>query len=163
MNGPRPTTRVFLSELPSLPLHSKVRFLGWWALPSLQFNASEALRLTRSLHSVTRYDISTGCLILEHGYPTNLKTPATIPVDINLLLETIKGDEIQAGAWLNVLGYVREQAPQQNDSRALAPETEASIYIEAVMVFSAGAIHVGDYERILRDSLEVDRRVNRPT
>jgi hypothetical protein len=141
MNGPRPTSRVFLSELPSLPLHSKVRFLG----------------------CVTRYDISTGCLILEHGYPTNLKPPATIPVDINLLLETIKGDEIQVGAWLNVLGYVREQAPQQNDSRALVPETEVSIYIEAVMVFSAGAIHVGDYERILRDSLEVDRRVNKLT
>jgi len=140
MNGPLPTRRVFLSELPSLPLHSKVRFLG----------------------CVTRYDVSAGRLILEHGYPTNLKRPATVPVDINLLLETIKANEIQVGSWLNVLGYVREQAPQQNDSRALVPEAEGSIYIEAVMVFSAGAIHVGDYERILRDSLEVDRRVNKP-
>jgi telomere-capping CST complex subunit Ten1 len=126
------------------------------------FNISEAFMLTQSLYSVTRYDVSAGRLILEHGYPTNLKRPATVPVDINLLLETIKANEIQVGSWLNVLGYVREQAPQQNDSRALVPETEGSIYIEAVMVFSAGAIHVGDYERILRDSLEVDRRVNKP-
>ncbi|OXV05674.1 hypothetical protein Egran_06558, partial [Elaphomyces granulatus] len=120
------------------------------------------LMLTQSLYSVTRYDVSAGRLILEHGYPTNLKRPATVPVDINLLLETIKANEIQVGSWLNVLGYVREQAPQQNDSRALVPEAGGSIYIEAVMVFSAGAIHVGDYERILRDSLEVDRRVNKP-
>lgn len=30
MNGPIPTTRVFLSEIGSLPLHAKVRFLGWY-------------------------------------------------------------------------------------------------------------------------------------
>lgn len=30
MNGPVPTRLVFIHELSSLPLHTKVRFLGWY-------------------------------------------------------------------------------------------------------------------------------------
>ena len=38
---------------------------------------------------------------------------------------------------------------------------EYPIYIEAIMAFSAGSIHVGEYERVLQDAQDVDKRVNR--
>lgn len=34
MNGPRPSTWVFLCDLPSLATDTKVRFLGWYVLPN---------------------------------------------------------------------------------------------------------------------------------
>ncbi|KAL1962488.1 hypothetical protein VTN77DRAFT_9609 [Rasamsonia byssochlamydoides] len=144
MNGPPPTKQVFLSELATLPLHSKVRFLG----------------------CVSRYDISTGRLILEHKYPTTSKTTTTstttVPVDINLLLETVKAEDLQVGAWLNVLGYVRENSSKDDDSRNHDRASNSAIYVEAVMIVPAGPVNVGEYERILRDAQEVDRRVRRP-
>ncbi|KAB8214828.1 CST complex subunit Ten1, partial [Aspergillus novoparasiticus] len=128
MNGPPPSTRAFLSSVPSLPAGSKVRFLG----------------------CVKTYNIATGHLILEHNYPRCKPTqePPSIPVDVNAVLGTVTADELRVGAWVNVLGYVRRE--------------ESSVYVEAVMVFRAGAIAVGEYERILHNSLEVDRRVQRP-
>ncbi|KAL2014020.1 hypothetical protein VTN00DRAFT_1545 [Thermoascus crustaceus] len=138
MSNPLPTRRVFLSELPSLPVHSKVRFLG----------------------CVRRYEVSTGHLVLEHNFPpsSTVKEPASVPVDINHVLEDLKAEDLRVGAWLNVLGYVRERDDDNRKGSA-----RSSIYVEAVMVFSAGAVRVGEYERILRDSQEVDRRVPRPT
>ncbi|KAB8271261.1 CST complex subunit Ten1 [Aspergillus minisclerotigenes] len=128
MNGPPPSTRAFLSSVPSLPAGLKVRFLG----------------------CVKTYNITTGHLILEHNYPRCKPTqePPSIPVDVNAVLGTVTADELRVGAWVNVLGYVRRE--------------ESSVYVEAVMVFRAGAIAVGEYERILHNSLEVDRRVQRP-
>ncbi|KAL2223273.1 CST complex subunit Ten1 [Thermoascus aurantiacus ATCC 26904] len=148
MSTPLPTRRVFLSELPSVPVHSKVRFLG----------------------CVRRYDVSTGQLILEHNYPppssaAKNKEPPSVPVDINNLLEDLKAEDLRVGAWLNVLGYVRERGSERDNNPHKKGFTlnSPSIYIEAVMVFSAGAVRVGEYERILRDSHEVDRRVPRPS
>lgn len=67
------------------------------------------------------------------------------------MLETVTSEELRVGAWINVIGYVRRPTEQPSD-----------VYVEAVMVFSAGAIKLGEYERILHDSLEVDKRVLRP-
>ncbi|KAE8401373.1 telomere capping, CST complex subunit-domain-containing protein [Aspergillus pseudonomiae] len=100
--------------------------------------------------SVKTYNVATGHLILEHNYPRCKPTqePPCIPVDVNAVLQTVTADELRVGAWVNVLGYVRRE--------------ESSVYVEAVMVFRAGAIAVGEYERILHHSLEVYRRVRRP-
>lgn len=104
----------------------------------------------RFLGCVKTYNISSGHLVLEHNYPRCKPTqePPSISVDINAVLETVAADELRVGAWVNVLGYVRREGP--------------SVYVEAVMMFPAGAIAVGEYERILHNSLEVDRRVQRP-
>lgn len=111
-------------------------------------------------YSVRRYEVSTGHLILEHNHPpsSTAKEPASVPVDVNHVLEDVKAEDFRVGAWLNVLGYVRERDDDNRKGSA-----RSSIYVEAVMVFSAGAVRVGEYERILRDSQEVDRRVRRPT
>ncbi|PTU17109.1 hypothetical protein P175DRAFT_0467549 [Aspergillus ochraceoroseus IBT 24754] len=157
MNGPLPSTRVFLSDLPSLPVDSKVRFLG----------------------CVKTYHISTGHLILEHNYPRVRQPrsePPCVSVDINAVLETVTWEELRVGAWINVIGYVRraQGCPSPGATAAVATddatmtalngkETRGSVYVDAVMVFSAGAIALGEYERILHDSKEVDRRVQRPS
>ncbi|KKZ59872.1 hypothetical protein EMCG_05335 [[Emmonsia] crescens] len=150
--GPLPTTRAFLSEIPRLPTGSKIRFLG----------------------CVSSYNISTGHLILEHNYPITSRPIPSISVDVTLVLESLKATDLQVGAWLNVLGYIRERlspktlpsadpnsAPSAN--RNSSPSVAArSIYVEAVMIFSTGAIHLGEYERVLQDWEDADRRVKRP-
>ncbi|PLB46882.1 hypothetical protein P170DRAFT_511551 [Aspergillus steynii IBT 23096] len=108
----------------------------------------------RFLGCVRTYSVPTGRLILEHNYPRRKSTSdvPTVSVDINAVLETVTSEELRVGAWVNVLGYVRRSM--------IAGET---IYVEAIMVFAAGAIALGEYERILHESMEVERRVQRPT
>lgn len=111
-----------------------------------------------------KYDISTGHLILEHNYPRarGQKEPAAVRVDINVLLESMKAEELRVGAWLNVLGYVREYQQEERQMMMINDPNFLSVYVEAVMIFPAGAVRVGEYERILQDSREIDRRVKRP-
>ncbi|KAB8071351.1 CST complex subunit Ten1 [Aspergillus leporis] len=100
--------------------------------------------------SVRTYNVATGHLVLEHNYPhcKPAQEPPSISVDVNAVLETATADELRVGAWINVLGYVRRAGP--------------SVYVEAVIIFPAGAIAIGEYERVLHDSLEVERMVQRP-
>lgn len=92
--------------------------------------------------------MAVGHLILEHKYHRQTEPDNTvIAVDINPLLETVTSEELRVGAWINVLGYVRKQ-------RQIPGENEE--YIEAVMVFPAGAVALGEYERIVRDAQDVD-------
>ncbi|KAJ5818691.1 hypothetical protein N7474_004282 [Penicillium riverlandense] len=147
MNGPRPSSRAFLSNLPSLPADSKVRFLG----------------------CVTRYDVQNGHLILEHNYPRR-KESNTVPVDINNVLESITAEDLRVGTWLNILGYIREESTppasftsSQEDVCVPRKVPSRPVYVEAVMVFSAGAIALGEYERILRNAEDVELRVHRPS
>lgn len=67
-------------------------------------------------------------------------------MDINPLLETITSEELRVGAWVNVLGYVRK--PVQSTSK--------EDYVEAVMVFPAGPVSLGEYERTVRNAQDVD-------
>ncbi|RHZ61927.1 nuclear telomere cap complex subunit Ten1 [Aspergillus thermomutatus] len=147
MNGPLPSTRAFLSDLPSLPTGSKVRFLG----------------------CVRTYNIPTGHLVLEHNYPrcrfsANAGTErASVAVDVNAVLESVTAEELRVGAWVHVVGYVRSWGSDGPDHDALRKlRVSSPVYVEAVMVFSAGAVALGEYERVLRDALEVERRILRP-
>ncbi|OQE09300.1 hypothetical protein PENFLA_c113G08162 [Penicillium flavigenum] len=153
MNGPRPSTRVFLSDLSSLQADSKVRFLG----------------------CVAHYTITTGHLILEHNYPRSKAAPSSVSVDINALLEDLTAEELRVGTWLNVVGYVRESEPvpplspsssfPSTPGDANRPNQRPSailprpVYVEAIMVFPAGAISIGEYERILCNSQHVERMI----
>ncbi|CAG7927817.1 unnamed protein product [Penicillium olsonii] len=146
MNGPRPSTRVFLSDLTTLPTDTKIRFLG----------------------CVTRYTVATGHLNLEHNYPRSKTSPSAVSVDITGILEDVTAEALRIGTWLNVLGYVREIEPIQptssfssNSGDAMRQSTidPRPVYIEAIMVFAAGAIAVGEYERILRSSQDVEQMI----
>lgn len=85
------------------------------------------------------------------------RSVATIPVDINNLLQTIKRDQLEIGAWLNVIGYIREDLSDGD-----LPGSGKKIYVEAVTVLSAGSINLAEYERTLRDMHEVERRIRGP-
>ncbi|KAJ5852058.1 uncharacterized protein N7529_011443 [Penicillium soppii] len=150
MNGPRPSTRAFLSDLSSLQTDSKIRFLG----------------------CVTTYTVATGYLALEHNYPRSKAEPNVVSVDINALLEEVTAEALRVGTWLNVVGYVREiesvqpissfsSTPEDVDQPNERPSTVSPrpVYIEAIMIFPAGAIALGEYERILRNSQDVERMV----
>ena len=109
---------------------------------------SQEIRKT-DFPSVRTYHVQTGHLVLEHNYPRQKppQEPPWVSVDINPVLATVTSEELRVGAWVNVLGYVRRKD---------------AVYVEAVMLFPAGAVAVGEYERILQDSLGVERRVRRP-
>ncbi|KAI2788649.1 hypothetical protein POX_e06670 [Penicillium oxalicum] len=154
MNGPRPSIRAFLCDLPSLKTDTKVRFLG----------------------CVRQYLISTGHLILEHNYSWQKEGPRSVSVDVNAVLQDLSSEELRVGAWVNVIGYVRgstspalsfsssQLSSSQRDEEEEAASASARVaprpvHVDAVMVFSAGAIALGEYERILRNAQDVERRM----
>ena len=76
----------------------------------------------------------------------------TAVVDINLLLEMVKGTDLQSGEWVNIMGYVRSKQEHFNKGRDRAPERFKSIEIvdvQAVMLWSAGTLKIEDYEQAL--------------
>lgn len=125
--------------------------------------------------SARQYDISIGHLVLEHNYPRNRAEPSVVSVDVNAILEDLTAEVLRVGSWVNVLGYVRDTASQalsfsssQLDSElpdeplntmGTAKVPSRPVYVDAVMVFPAGAIALGEYERILRNSRDVERRL----
>lgn len=135
--------------------------------------------LTLSGFSVKQYNVTVGHLVLEHNYPRSKSEPSTVSVDINAVLETLKAEDLRVGTWLNVLGYVRDSTiPESSFSSSQADSQQSNIqsltsavpfkvasrpvFIEAVMVFPAGAIALGEYERILRHVKDVESRFNYP-
>ncbi|CAG8226491.1 unnamed protein product [Penicillium salamii] len=122
-------------------------------------------------YSVARYTVATGHLILEHNYPPSKTSPSAVSVDITGILEDVTAEALRIGTWLNVVGYVREVEPVQPSSSFSSNSGDANessttprpVYIEAIMVFSAGAIAVGEYERILRNSQDVERMMKSNT
>lgn len=50
----------------------------------------------------------------------------------------------QVGAWVNVIGYVRQNTEMQSTSKPRAS------MVDAVLIWSAGAIKLEDYEAAVR-------------
>ena len=128
-NGPLPAQLTLLTSLPSHATGSKVRFLG----------------------CVNSYDRQNGTLELTHAYPspTNGLIIRAI-VDVNVILETMKRDDLETGAWVNVLGYV--QGRQRN-----AGDGAVCIGVQAIMIWGAGSIRLGKYETTVSERLAVER------
>lgn len=70
-------------------------------------------------------------------------------VDVNLLLSNIKATDTQIGEWVNVIGYVdpsnRERT--QKGSRLKDMRSSNVTRVQAMMMWSAGAIKIEEYER----------------
>ena len=78
-------------------------------------------------------------------------------VDVNLLLSTLKSDETQIGAWVNVLGYVERK---KHDSSS---HGEAAVRVQALLLWSSGPFNLEGYERTLdRKIAEAPRSTPRP-
>lgn len=155
----------------------RTRRFGFWAGAFRIYAAGniEALTHLYLVNSVRQYDISVGHLTLEHNYPRSKAEPSTVSVDVNAILEDLTAEVLRVGSWVNVLGYVRDstspalsfsssQLDSQESNGAVSTTLPAKVpsrpvYVDAVMVFPAGAIALGEYERILRNSQDVERRL----
>lgn len=139
-NGPLASTLVFLSSLPSSPTGLKVRFLG----------------------CVTHYALASGTLTLQHAYPPPPAVNAIALVDVTLLLEGLKREDTEVGAWVNVIGYVedvvKEGGRKMNGIRKEQGGVEAGgpvmVRVKAIMLWSAGGVKVGEYERVLEERIK---------
>ena len=123
-----------------------------------------------------QYDVNTGNIILDHNYPRSKKEAESVSVDVNAVLEDFTSEQLRVGAWLNVIGYIRNSntptlsfsssqlsSSQTNGASetvtATVKVTPRPVHIDAVMVFPAGAIALGEYERILRNAQDVEQRM----
>ena len=151
-NGPLPTRLVFLSDLPTQAHRNKVRFLG----------------------CVTRYTLSAGVLELQHAYHPPPKVPTIALVDVNVVLEGLKREDTQVGAWINVVGYVEEvvkegKRAQGQAQEKMGPATRngervregprvVRVRVQAVVLWNAGGVKIGEYERTLENRLKLEER-----
>jgi hypothetical protein len=85
--------------------------------------------------SVNQYNHSSALLHLFHNFPS--KSPRYVQVDITQLLDTVDHQHLQAGAWLNIIGYVT--------TASLTTKSK----VQAIMLWSAGPIHLQQYEDAL--------------
>lgn len=86
--------------------------------------------------SVNQYHESTALLSLFHNFPSP-QDRHIAQVDISQLLDTIDHQNLQVGAWLNIIGYVGP-SPSRNRTK-----------IQAIMLWSAGAVNLQQYETAL--------------
>ena len=115
----------------------------------------------RFLGCVTKYDLSTGVLELQHAYSSAFDTTVIALVDVNLLLETLKREDTVVGAWVNIVGYVGETMNKTEEVRDLDGNVGQGgiprvylVKVQAIMLWSAGSISIGEYERVLTERLE---------
>ncbi|KAI4844190.1 hypothetical protein E4T44_06338 [Aureobasidium sp. EXF-8845] len=88
------------------------------------------------LKSVNQYHESTAILSLFHNFPAP-QNRHTVQIDISQILDTFQHQNLQIGAWLNVIGYI---TPSRSRSRSK---------VQAILVWSAGAVNLQQYETAL--------------
>ncbi|KAF1808414.1 hypothetical protein P152DRAFT_385522, partial [Eremomyces bilateralis CBS 781.70] len=115
---PIPSQLILLSDLPKVDPTEKVRFLS----------------------CVQSYDPAKG-LILGHNCQSRLGAQVSAVVEISHLLPDISPQLLQVGEWVNVIGYVQENP----GNTSFKPEPQ-HVPIQAVMLWSAGAIDIAEYE-----------------
>ncbi|KAF8457698.1 CST complex subunit Ten1 [Terfezia claveryi] len=134
--GPNPASLTLLEALQRFPARSKVRFLG----------------------CIISYHSPSATLTVSHKslYPSSCQ-PKTqeAKVDISNLVRTLSTDVLQNGEWINIIGYTVKAGMSGTENTQGGVEV---VYIDAVQIWSAGAIDLGGYERSLREKLEVDQR-----
>jgi len=65
-------------------------------------------QILKTVYSVESYNSSTATLVLKHNYPPFPKPSAipTVHVDATHILESVKGINLEVGAWVNANGYI---------------------------------------------------------
>ena len=96
------------------------------------------------VESVDSYDSELGILRLRDRFPTTSATCDASNVNVNNLLDVLNVETTQVGAWVNVIGYVRQDSESQLTSKPRAST------VDAVLIWSAGAIKLEDYETAIR-------------
>ena len=107
--------------------------------------------------SIVEYHIDKGHILLEHAYPTEASPVPSIWIDVSLVLENTKSTSLAPGTWVNVIGYVRSTRQTRRKSGSHLQNVAQTGSLQAVLIWDAGAVRIGDYEY----SLEEQRRVRR--
>jgi hypothetical protein len=132
-----------------------VQKFDFWAGKGLQRLVAAVTDI--KLYSVVKYGVSTGSIMLEHAFPQQMCPTPTVLVDLQLVLESLKVPDVQRGSWLNVIGYVRksEQRYKKTGNPSADDVRRGPIpNVQAIIVWDAGAIRVGDYEAALTSQRE---------
>jgi hypothetical protein len=90
--------------------------------------------------SVDIYDNMSATLHLKDRFASTTapSTPGSASVNVAYVLDALNFELTQVGAWVNVVGYVKTTA----DGRCC---------VDAVVIWSAGAIKLDEYEAAVRD------------
>lgn len=101
--------------------------------------------------SVYSYDSKTGRLVLQDRAVSSTGSslrPAIINIDN--ILENVSHELLEVGAWLNVIGTVREHEAAVRSSKSGRSKTRSSKrlsfpVVDATMIWSAGAVKLEEY------------------
>ena len=109
--------------------------------------------------SVTKYSSATGILHLEHAYPASTvkdNRSVTALVDVDLLIGNLKATNVQAGEWVNVIGYVQGDTSDGNkDGMQAGNKVVVEVKVQAMMLWSAGQVELREYEKSVRKRNEI--------
>jgi len=101
---------------------------------------------------VTNYSIISGVLSLQHNYPPQ-DSKVTALVDVKIIMEPLKATDLRFGEWLNIIGYVPFPSSGEKTRKERQIEPNPQIAVQAIMLWSAGAIQLGEYEQALAGRL----------
>lgn len=87
-------------------------------------------------------------------YPPSPTICSVALVDVNLLLSTLTATDTQRGEWVNVMGYIEDKI--LGFKRGDGGPGEVRIRIQAILLWSAGSINLGEYEQILAEKKRKD-------
>ena len=109
--------------------------------------------------SVDYYDRTSGTLALSHKSHVqgscSLRITTVAQVNVELLLSTLGSSDTQVGEWINVIGYVENNEVGARGFKNTEIRSMSCVRIKAIMLWSAGAIRIAEYEKALRDRLSV--------
>ncbi|KAF2215775.1 hypothetical protein CERZMDRAFT_34972 [Cercospora zeae-maydis SCOH1-5] len=92
----------------------------------------------RVLGCVHAYHAESATLVLKIDYPGNMPKTPTLLATIDNVLEHVNNDLLQVGSWLNIVGSVQQ------------PLKRVTPLVDVLMIWSAGAIKLGDYQSAVR-------------
>lgn len=141
--------RLVINTVPLLPGRRAGGALNRF-VPNLKF-----------LPSVVKYNVKTGVLALQHAYPPPPHPAAVALVDVTLLLATLTVTDTQVGEWVNVIGYVATagDASSAGGGRGARGRVEGGsgfVRMQAIVLWSAGSVKIGEYERVLTERQRVE-------
>lgn len=96
------------------------------------------------LFSVTKYCTNTSTLTLEHDHPVG--NGLKVAVNVEIILEHLKADQVRVGEWIHVIGYVRSN---QSDEALETLGHTRGVSIQALLLWSAGPFRLKAYEDVL--------------
>jgi hypothetical protein len=89
------------------------------------------------------YDSERAVLQLRDRFPAT-SASGIANVNVNNVLDALNVETTQVGAWVNIIGYMR------HTTETRSTWDQRTSIVDAVLIWSAGAIKLDDYEAAVR-------------